>query len=85
MPDSSKGHYIEKDVSVIEGGMVSYYTTQEAADLVGVNYKRLWYALITGKLRESKRIGRFRLFDDYDIVEIRDHFARREGVESKKL
>ena len=59
-----------------------YYTIQDAAELVGVSYNRLWYALITGKLRASRRIGRLRIFDDCDIEGIREYFTgRKQGVE----
>jgi hypothetical protein len=54
---------------------MTLYTIEEAAELIGVKYNRLWYALITGKLRESTRVGRIRLFDDYDIGEMRRHFG----------
>ena len=60
--------------------MISLYTIQEAAELLGIPYKTLWYAAITGKVKESRKIGRIRLFDDYDISEMKQFFekARKE-------
>lgn len=60
---------------------MAFYTIQEAAELVGISYNRLWYALITNRLTETRRIGRLRLFDDYDIVTIRQYFAERDDSE----
>lgn len=34
-----------------------YYTIRDAAKLVGVSYNRLWYALITHRLKESSALG----------------------------
>ena len=53
---------------------MTLYSVREAAELIGVTYKRLWYAVRVGDIKESHRVGRYRLFDDYDIVEIRRHF-----------
>jgi len=63
--------------------MVTLYTTEELAEFIGVPYKTVWYALITGRIKESKRIGRFRLFDDYDVTEVQRYFNdRKKGKET---
>ena len=64
---------------------MSFYTIQEAAELVGVSYNRLWYALITNRLSESRRVGRLRLFDDFDIITIRQYFAERDDREEVQV
>lgn len=55
------------------------FTLREAAELLGINYKRLWYAVRVGEVKATKQVGRFRLFDDVGIVEARRYFARRDG------
>ena len=55
------------------------FTMREAAELLGINYKRLWYAVRVGDVKASKQVGRFRLFDDLGIVEARQYFAHRDG------
>ena len=54
------------------------FTMREAAELLGINYKRLWYAVRVGDIQASKQVGRFRLFDDLGIVEARRYFACRD-------
>ena len=56
---------------------MSVFTMKEVADLLGVNYKRLWYAVRVGDVRASKQVGRFRLFDDLGIVDARRYFEMR--------
>ncbi len=62
---------------------MTFYTTHEAAELLGIHYKRLWYAVITGKLHETTRIGRIRLFDDCAMAEMRRFFAAHEAKEAR--
>ena len=50
------------------------FTMQEAAELIGIDYKRIWYAARVGDLKATQQVGRLRLFDDYGIAEMRRHF-----------
>ena len=57
------------------------YNTDDAAALAGVHYKRLWYALATGKLKETVKVGRIRFFDEQAVTTIRQFFAERDVPE----
>jgi DNA-binding transcriptional MerR regulator len=60
---------------------LTLYNTQEVAELADIPYKRLWYYLATGRLRESRRVGRVRLFNEHDASEIKEYFDRKDGRE----
>lgn len=63
---------------------MSIYSLREAAEISGVSYKQLWYAVRVGEIRERQKVGRYRLFDDYDIVEIKRHFGNAaDGIRSE--
>jgi len=51
------------------------FSMSEAAKASGVAGYRIKYALVTGALKEPKRVGGRRSFDSEDVELIRRHFA----------
>ena len=53
------------------------YCLKDAAELLGVSYHRLYYALLLGVIHPM-RSGRIRLLTQKDMDVLKEHFAIRE-------
>ena len=58
--------------------MLKEYSLGEVAQLTGVAYYRLYYAIYTGQLPEPKKVGKTRIFTAKDVQNIKEHFGIKE-------
>jgi DNA-binding transcriptional MerR regulator len=55
-------------------------TLKEVADVIGVTYRKLYYAHWTHQLPEPTKCGRVRLYTAKDVDRIRAYFVARGEV-----
>jgi DNA-binding transcriptional MerR regulator len=58
---------------------MTFYTTRQVADLLGVRWYRVAYAHHAGHVREPGRVGNVRLYTEAEVRLLADYFLARGG------